>query len=91
MSETSISRLMPAPDITALAERPIDTVERIGRIMYGELWIGKTALDLAVSHQRIRRWLAGNGSPSAEEVAWLQWMARQVAANLLRAAGDETP
>ncbi|KMO36210.1 hypothetical protein VP06_10535 [Methylobacterium aquaticum] len=91
MSEASPVRHEPAPAAEAPAERPIDVIARIGRAMYGPLWIGKLAADNGLSHQSVRRWLAGQGSPTAFDFRLVKLIAREHAARVMRAVGDETP
>lgn len=69
-----------------LDERAVDVIARIGQAMYGEHWIGKTALDLAEDHQVLRRWLKGVGAPTPENVRWLRdQVARRHIARIQRA------
>jgi hypothetical protein len=86
----STARLMPPPAADAPAERPIDTVERIGRIMHGRLWIGKTANTMALPHHTLRRWLAGLASPAEDDIEILKQEVRDHAAGVIRAIENET-
>lgn len=92
----TLTRLAPAPDAPPpaaggngappLDERAIDVVARIGKAMYGDHWIGKTAADLSEDHQTVRRWLKGQGAPTPANIRWLRdQVARRHIARIQRA------
>ncbi|MFH6786605.1 hypothetical protein [Methylobacterium sp. MA0201] len=73
------------PDNADAAELRIVAIERIGRAIYGDLWIGKIAADIGIGHQTIRRWLAGRGSPGSFELNLVLLVAKHHAARVMRA------
>lgn len=65
------------------------TIERIGQVVHGDLWHGKIAEHLGESDRIVRRWRAGDATPTPMAVARAKDYARHTALLLLAAAGED--
>lgn len=72
-----------------LAPEPsYETLARIGKPVFGDLWDGKIAAIIHQHPRQMRRWRDGQGRPTRTAIGWAQEWARTTAEQLLRAAGE---
>jgi hypothetical protein len=64
-------------------------LERIGRVVFADRWIGKLGAEIGVHDKTIRRWGEGEGSPSERAMTKARTWALTTAQALLRAVGED--
>lgn len=64
-------------------------LERIGRVVFFDRWIGKLGEQINVHDKTLRRWAVGEGVPSERAMTKAKTWALTMARDLLRAVGED--